>query len=118
MRNRDTSRHKQFHRGIEQLDEEGVVHVLRRDPVADPTPVLAGVGPLQFEVAVDRLQREFGVTVGLDPTPWTVARRTDAEGADVLRAARPPTSSSAATARTGAVHERLPLERFARRTRT
>jgi peptide chain release factor 3 len=85
VRNRDTARHKQFHRGIEQLAEEGVVHVLRRDPVADPTPVLAGVGPLQFEVAVDRLEREFGAAVGLDPTPWVVARRTDADGADVLR---------------------------------
>ena len=29
-RNRDTSRHKQFHRGLQQLGEEGVVHVLRR----------------------------------------------------------------------------------------
>jgi len=85
VRNRDASRHKQFHRGIEQLGQEGVVHVLRRDPVADPAPVLAGVGPLQFDVAVDRLLREFGVTVGLDPTPWKVARRTDEEGAEALR---------------------------------
>ena len=85
VRNRDTARHKQFHRGIEQLGEEGVVHVLRRDPVADPTPVLAGVGPLQFDVAIDRLQREFGATVGVDPAPWAVARRTDSEGADVIR---------------------------------
>jgi peptide chain release factor 3 len=85
VRNRDASRHKQFHRGIEQLAEEGVVHVLRRDPVADPTPVLAGVGPLQFDVAVDRLEREFGATVGLDPTPWKAARRTDEAGREVLR---------------------------------
>jgi len=47
IRNRDTSRHKQFHRGISQLAEEGVVHVLRRHPGTDPTPVLAAVGPLQ-----------------------------------------------------------------------
>jgi peptide chain release factor 3 len=85
VRNRDTSRYKQFHRGIEQLGQEGVVHVLRRDPVADPNPVLGGVGPLQFDVAVDRLEREFGATVGLDPTPWKVARRTDATGAQTLR---------------------------------
>jgi peptide chain release factor 3 len=85
VRNQDTSRHKQFHRGIEQLAEEGVVHVLRRDPEADPTPLLAGVGPLQFDVAVDRLQREFGATVRLESTPWAVARRTDEAGAAVLR---------------------------------
>ncbi|HEV2770133.1 MAG TPA: GTP-binding protein, partial [Solirubrobacteraceae bacterium] len=86
VRNRDTARYKQFHRGIEQLGEEGVVHVLRRDRGADPNPVLAGVGPLQFDVAVDRLEREFGTTVRLDPTPWKLARRTDAAGGEILRA--------------------------------
>ena len=85
VRNRDAARHKQFHKGLAQLDEEGVVHVLRRNLGADPTPVLAGVGPLQFDVAVDRLQREFGVAVALDPTPWRTARRTDERGAEVLR---------------------------------
>ena len=86
VRNGDVTRHKQFHRGLEQLAEEGVVHLLRRDPTADPSPVLAGIGPLQFDVAVDRLRGEFGVKVSLQPTNWTVARRTDAEGAAVLRA--------------------------------
>ena len=62
-RNRDTSRHKQFHRGLQQLGEEGVVHVLRRGQGRDPAPVLAGVGPLQFEVAVERLEHEFGALV-------------------------------------------------------
>ncbi|MEX1141657.1 MAG: peptide chain release factor 3 [Thermoleophilaceae bacterium] len=88
VRNRDSARHKQFHRGLEQLAQEGVVHVLRRDPAADPTPVLAGVGPLQFDVAVDRLQHEFGVTVGLDTTPWKLARRTDPAGAEIAHASR------------------------------
>jgi len=86
VRNRDSSRHKQFHRGLDQLAQEGVVHVLRRDPAADPTPVLAGVGPLQFEVAADRLAREFGVEVGLDATPWKLARRTDPAGAEAVAA--------------------------------
>ena len=85
VRNRDSSRHKQFQRGLAQLAEEGVVHLLRRDPTADPTPVLAGVGPLQFEVAVDRLDREFGVPVGLDATRWVAARLTDERGAEVVR---------------------------------
>ena len=88
VRNRDATRHKQFHRGLEQLAEEGVMHLLRRDPGADPAPVLAAVGPLQFEVVVARLEHEFGVVVGLDPTNWTLARRTDKEGAEVLRQSR------------------------------
>ena len=88
VRNGDAARHKQFHRGLEQLAEEGVVHLLRRDPTADPSPVLGGIGPLQFEVASDRLAREFGVAVTLAPTNWTIARRTDAEGAKLLRSSR------------------------------
>jgi peptide chain release factor 3 len=88
VRNRDATRHKQFHRGLEQLAEEGVVHLLRRDPGADPAPVLAAVGPLQFEVAVARLEHEFGVVVGLDPTNWKLARRTDKRGSEILRASR------------------------------
>jgi peptide chain release factor 3 len=85
VRNRDTGRHKQFHRGLQQLGEEGVVHVLRRQRESDPMPVLAGVGPLQFDVAVDRLENEFGASVALDPAPWTVARRTDEAGAERVR---------------------------------
>ncbi|HEU0316990.1 MAG TPA: peptide chain release factor 3 [Solirubrobacteraceae bacterium] len=88
VRNLDSTRRKQFQRGLEQLAEEGVVHVLRRGSVTDPTPVLAGLGPLQFEVAVDRLRREFGVGVALDPTEWSLARRTDRAGAAVVEASR------------------------------
>ena len=58
-----STRHKQFRRGLEQLDQEGVVHVLRREHTQDPVPVLAGVGPMQFEVAVERLKTEFGADV-------------------------------------------------------
>ena len=39
-------------------------------------------------VAVERLQAEFGCTVGLDPTPYRLARRTDDTGAEILRATR------------------------------
>jgi peptide chain release factor 3 len=88
VRNRVATRHKQFHRGLAQLAEEGVVHLLRRGEGPDPMPVLGAVGPLQFEVTVERLNREFGVEVALDPTNWKVARRTDAEGAGILRADR------------------------------
>lgn len=87
-RNRDVTRHKQFHRGLDQLAEEGVVHLLRRDVTTDPSPVLGGVGPMQFEVARHRLEHEFGVDVLFEPTPWSVARRTDEEGAAALKAAR------------------------------
>ena len=83
---RDTGRFKQFRTGIAQLDEEGVVQVLRDDALGDQAPVLAAVGPMQFEVAVHRLQHEFGAPVELSATGYKVARRTDAASAAKLRA--------------------------------
>ena len=64
----DTGRFKQFRQGIAQLDEEGVVQVLRDPDLGDQAPVLAAVGPMQFEVAVHRLENEFGAPVELSPT--------------------------------------------------
>ncbi|MGH2945795.1 MAG: peptide chain release factor 3 [Solirubrobacteraceae bacterium] len=86
VHNRDTGRHKQFRRGLSQLDEEGVIHLLRREYSGDPVPIIAGVGPMQFEVATERLRGEFGVDVRLEPMPWGVARRTDAAGARTILA--------------------------------
>ncbi|MGH9186118.1 MAG: peptide chain release factor 3 [Acidimicrobiales bacterium] len=83
---RDAGRFKQFRRGIAQLDEEGVIQVLRDPDLGDQAPMLAAVGPMQFEVAVHRLEHEFGAAVQLSPTNYTVARRTDAESAPILRA--------------------------------
>ncbi len=85
---RDTGRFKQFRKGIAQLDEEGVVQVLRDPDVGDQAPVLAAVGPMQFDVALHRLENEFGAPVELSPTTYTVARRTDEESATALRGMR------------------------------
>lgn len=84
----DTGRFKQFRRGISQLDEEGVVQVLRDDALGDQAPMLAAVGPMQFEVAVHRLETEFGAPVELSPTAYSVALRTDESTAKELRAMR------------------------------
>ncbi|RMH73730.1 MAG: peptide chain release factor 3, partial [Actinomyces sp.] len=84
-RTTDTSRAKQFRTGIRQLDEEGVVQVLREPGIGDQAPILAAVGPLQFEVAQHRLETEFGAPVELNPTSWSVARITDEASAEILR---------------------------------
>jgi peptide chain release factor 3 len=85
-RARDTGRFKQFRKGIAQLDEEGVVQVLRDAELGDQAPVLAAVGPMQLEVASWRLEHEFGALAEMSPTPYTIARRTDEASADALRA--------------------------------
>ncbi|MCD9197458.1 peptide chain release factor 3 [Aeromicrobium wangtongii] len=85
---RDIGRYKQFRRGIEQLDQEGVVQVLRSDLRGDQSPVLAAVGPLQFEVVEERMTNEFNSPIRLTRLDYQVARRTDAEGAQELRGFR------------------------------
>ena len=86
VRTTDVSRSKQFRNGINQLDEEGVIQVLRDLDFGDQSPVLAAVGALQFEVATHRLENEFGAPVELSMTRYKVARRTDEASRDALRA--------------------------------
>ena len=80
----DRSRVKQFRRGVAQLDEEGVVQVLRHHDLGDQAPIWAAVGQLQFEVASWRMEHEFGAPVRLEGTRFEVARATDEAGADAL----------------------------------
>ena len=73
----DPGRYKQFNRGIEQLDQEGVVQVLRHPEIRENPPILAAVGQLQFEVVANRMANEFGAKVEMTPSRFTLARRTD-----------------------------------------
>ena len=84
VRGKEAGKQKQFRRGIEQLDTEGVVQVLSSDLRGDQAPVLAAVGPLQFDVVLHRLEHEFGARADLDHLDYTMARRTDADGARAL----------------------------------
>ena len=88
VRGKEAGKQKQFRRGIEQLDTEGVVQVLSSDLRGDQAPVLAAVGPLQFDVVLHRLEHEFGARADLDHLDYTLARRTDAEGARILAGQR------------------------------
>jgi peptide chain release factor 3 len=86
---RDAAKHKQFRKGIAQLDSEGVVQVLTSERRGDGAPVLAVVGPMQFEVATHRMEHEFGAPVSLDRLPYSLALRTDeASAPGILAAAR------------------------------
>ncbi|WP_203338327.1 peptide chain release factor 3 [Nocardioides limicola] len=84
----DSGRYKQFRRGIEQLDQEGVVQVLRSEFRSDQSPVLAAVGPMQFEVVTSRMESEFRSPIRLERLNYSVARRTTAEDAPALAGLR------------------------------
>lgn len=84
IRATDTSVFKRFRRGIAQLDAEGVVQVLVSARRGDATPVLAAVGPMQFDVAIHRLKHEFGVPTQVEHLPYSLARRTDNDSVPML----------------------------------
>ena len=95
----DSGKYKQFRRGLAQLDEEGVVQVLRDPLMGDSNPVLAAVGQLQFDVFADRLDVEFNVPIEIGRTPYEAIRLTDDEvGQAAARDRRDPDPRSAATA--------------------
>ena len=82
LRSRDPSRYKQFRSGMTQLEEEGVIRVLRRaHGIGDP--IIGVVGELQLEVAQERLANEFGSTVERGDVGYTACRAIDP--ADVER---------------------------------
>ena len=73
----DGGRFKQFRKGLAQLDEEGVVQVLRDPDLGDADPVLAAVGALQLEVFAHRLASEFNAPIEVRPTVYQAIRLTD-----------------------------------------
>ncbi|HAX81900.1 MAG TPA: peptide chain release factor 3, partial [Actinobacteria bacterium] len=87
-RSRDSSRYKRFRRGLAELEQEGVIQVLRHAERGDREPILAAVGPLQYDVTQHRLEAEYGASIDLTPTRFVTARRTDKSGAIALAAAR------------------------------
>ncbi|WP_027481406.1 peptide chain release factor 3 [Deinococcus pimensis] len=84
---KDVTKRKAFHKGLEQLAEEGVVQVFYpTDGARDP--MLGAVGPLQFEVFQHRLREEYGVEIDLHVTSYTLVRWLAGDAGSVARFAR------------------------------
>ena len=81
----DNGRFKQFRKGLAQLDEEGVVQVLRDPDFGETETILAAVGELQFEVFAYRLGSEFGAPTEIVSAPYQAIRLTDKESSERLR---------------------------------
>ncbi|HEX2782270.1 MAG TPA: peptide chain release factor 3 [Ilumatobacteraceae bacterium] len=81
----DNGRFKQFRKGLAQLDEEGVVQVLRDPDFGESETILAAVGELQFEVFAYRLGSEFGAPTEILSAPYQAIRLTDKESSERLR---------------------------------
>src|SRR5581483_11869055 len=74
LHNPNTAKFKQFRRGLDQLLQEGVIQALYLRNSAARLPLLAAVGPLQFEVVQFRLQNEYDAESRLESGPWNVVR--------------------------------------------
>ena len=83
-RNKDATKYKQFRNGLKQLSEEGTVKILSRAHDGGQEPVLAAVGPLQFQVAEHRMEHEFGAPLSTRSAPFAACRLIDEEQAAAL----------------------------------
>lgn len=55
-----------------------MVQVLVSDRRGDQAPVMAAVGPMQFDVVLHRMEHEFSSPITLDHLSYRLARVTDA----------------------------------------
>ncbi len=97
LRNPQTAKYKQFRQGLDQLLQEGVIQVFHPRGSVSNVPLLAAVGPLQFEVVQYRLQSEYGAESRLETAAWDRVRWLDADfAADRVGDLKLPTGASVA----------------------
>src|SRR5271166_1064397 len=68
----DAMKAKKLRNALQELAEEGVVQLFR--PQDGSAPLVGVVGVLQLDVLQARLANEYGVGIGFEPVPYTVAR--------------------------------------------
>lgn len=71
---RDPFKRKQLREGLQQLSEEGVVHVFEVPNGVGNELLLGTVGALQFDVVKHRMMSEYNVEITLSPVPYHTAR--------------------------------------------
>ena len=77
VRNVGTAKYKQFRDGLDQLLQEGVIQAFSIQEPGQTVPLLGAVGQLQFDVALYRLQTEYGAEPRLETAPFNQIRWFD-----------------------------------------
>jgi peptide chain release factor 3 len=85
LRAKQSSRQKQFQKGLEQLEEEGAMQLFVVHEGLRSEPILAVVGELQFDVLQSRLEAEYNVETTLTSLPFKIARWVDRDIDDVAK---------------------------------
>src|SRR5438045_5676937 len=89
LRAKEVTRQKQFHQGLEQLEEEGVMQVLTVHEGLKSEPILAVVGELQFDVLRSRLETEYNVETTISNRSFTLARWVEMDVDDAAKLSTP-----------------------------
>jgi len=92
LRAKQVTRQKQFQKGLEQLEEEGVMQVLTLHEGLKSEPILAVVGELQFDVLRSRLETEYDVETTINVLPYKIARWVDRDVHEVAKMSLPSKS--------------------------
>ena len=71
---KDPFKRKQLREGLQQLAQEGVVHVFEVPNGVGNEMLLGTVGVLQFEVVQHRMKFEYKVDITMSPVPYHTAR--------------------------------------------
>lgn len=79
---KDPTKTKQLRKALDDLSEEGVIQVFY--PEIGSAHIVGVVGQLQLEVLISRLEAEYKVEAGLEPSPFATARwiKGDAKALD------------------------------------
>ncbi len=75
----DAMKAKKLRQALAELAEEGVVQLFR--PQDGSPPIVGVVGTLQLDVLQARLLGEYGVAIGFESTPYSLARWVDGDKA-------------------------------------
>ncbi len=73
----DAMKAKKLRQALQELAEEGVVQLFR--PQDGAQPIVGVVGTLQLDVLIARLAGEYGVKIGFEQTPYSLARWVSGE---------------------------------------
>jgi peptide chain release factor 3 len=71
---KDTLSLKSFRKGLEQLAEEGILHLFQSKVIGGGASIIGAMGRLQFEVFQRRLLDEYSVDTNLNLLPYVVSK--------------------------------------------
>ena len=79
----DPMKSKQMRKGLEDLAEEGVIRIFK--PAIGSNWIVGVVGALQLDVLGTRMEAEYGLKLGFEPSPWDIARWVTSDEPDQLK---------------------------------